>query len=102
MALGILEPSVQHVAGTVYVYHAEQRRAALLANVNLKKDKTGRVILVPQPSNDPNDPLVRSFTIGNAKTLTITELASMAARSYPGYIMLRLLRCHNSLTSSCG
>ncbi len=30
----------------------------LEAGRHLKKDKTGRIILVPQPSNDPNDPLV--------------------------------------------
>lgn len=60
MALGILEPDVEHVPGTVYVYDAEQRQAELLEVArNLKKDKAGRMILVPQPSNDPNDPLVR-------------------------------------------
>ncbi len=59
MALGILEPQVEHVPGTVYVYDAEQRRAELLETAqHLKKDKSGRAILVPQPSNDPNDPLV--------------------------------------------
>ncbi|KIX97877.1 uncharacterized protein Z520_06655 [Fonsecaea multimorphosa CBS 102226] len=58
MALGILEPNVEHVPGTVYVYESEQRHAELLETAqHLKKDKTGRVILVPQPSNDPNDPL---------------------------------------------
>lgn len=59
MALGILEPAVEHVPGTVYVYEADQRQAELLeAAHNLKRDKEGRRILVPQPSNDPNDPLV--------------------------------------------
>ncbi|KIW12360.1 hypothetical protein PV08_09637 [Exophiala spinifera] len=58
MALGILEPGVEHVPGTVYVYESEQRHADLLETArHLKRDKTGRVILVPQPSNDPNDPL---------------------------------------------
>lgn len=60
MALGILEPNVEHVPGTVYVYDAEQRQNELLETAqHLKRDKTGRIILVPQPSNDPNDPLVR-------------------------------------------
>lgn len=60
MALGILEPKVEHVPGTVFVFETEQRHAELLETAqHLKKDKTGRVILVPQPSNDPNDPLVR-------------------------------------------
>ncbi len=59
MALGILEPRVEHVPGTVYVYESEQRHAELLqAARHLKRDRTGRMILVPQPSDDPNDPLV--------------------------------------------
>ena len=62
MAQGILEPGVEHVPGTVYVYESEQRHAELLQNArHLKKDKTGRIILVPQPSDDPNDPLVCLF-----------------------------------------
>ncbi|KAL2418100.1 hypothetical protein ABEF95_000506 [Exophiala dermatitidis] len=70
MALGILEPAVEHVPGTVYVYEADQRQAELLeAAHNLKRDKEGRRILVPQPSNDPNDPLnwplwQRDFILG--------------------------------------
>jgi hypothetical protein len=63
MALGILEPSVEHVPGTVYVYQTEQRTAELLESAHhLKKDKTGRIILVPQPSDDPNDPLVSAHS----------------------------------------
>ena len=60
MALGILESTkAEHVPGTVYVYESEQRQNELLENAqHLKKDKTGRIILVPQPSDDPNDPLV--------------------------------------------
>ncbi|KIX07552.1 uncharacterized protein Z518_02205 [Rhinocladiella mackenziei CBS 650.93] len=58
MALGILEPKAELVPGTVYVYDAEQRHAELLETAqHLKRDKAGRIILVPQPSNDPNDPL---------------------------------------------
>lgn len=61
MALGILEPQVEHVPGTVYVYDAQQRQTALLESAqHLKRDKTGKIILVPQPSADPNDPLVRA------------------------------------------
>lgn len=59
MALGILEPAVEHVPGTVYVYDAQQRQTTLLDSAHhLKRDKTGKIILVPQPSADPNDPLV--------------------------------------------
>lgn len=61
MALGIIEPSTQHVPGTVYV-SAERVRDAerLRTDTTSKRDKTGKIILVPQPSDDPNDPLVRS------------------------------------------
>jgi len=59
MALGILEPRVEHVPGTVFVYETEQQHAELLENnQHLKTDTKGRIILIPQPSNDPNDPLV--------------------------------------------
>lgn len=62
MALGILEPHVEHVAGTVHVYE-EARRAQeqLQTNTTLKRDHTGKIILNPQPSDDPNDPLVGFF-----------------------------------------
>lgn len=63
MALGILEPkNVEHVAGTVYVHEQARRHAEqLYIDENLKRDKTGKIILVPQPSDDPNDPLVRTL-----------------------------------------
>jgi hypothetical protein len=61
MPLGILEPAhAEHVPGTVDVYAEAQRGAELLASApNLKRSKDGSKILVPQPSDDPNDPLVR-------------------------------------------
>lgn len=61
MALGILEPKgVEHVPGTVYVYRPNQpEEHELSSNHQLKKDPTRRIFLVPQPSDDPNDPLVR-------------------------------------------
>lgn len=59
MALGILEPREEHVAGTVYVKERTNTVAAHPDdNSHLKRDKKGTTILVPQPSNDPNDPLV--------------------------------------------
>jgi hypothetical protein len=48
--------------GTAYVLDDETRRVeeSLTISPNLKYDTTGRtpIILVPQPSDDPNDPLV--------------------------------------------
>jgi hypothetical protein len=60
MPLGILEPAhTEHVPGTVNVYEEAQRDAELLESAgHLKRSKDGRRILVPQPTDDPNDPLV--------------------------------------------
>ncbi|KAI4854405.1 MFS general substrate transporter [Aureobasidium sp. EXF-8845] len=52
MPLGILEPRVKKVPGTANVLDQEWKR-----DLTLKRDKTGNIILVPQPSEDPNDPL---------------------------------------------
>lgn len=53
MPLGILEPRAKKVPGTANVLDQEWKR-----DPTLKRDKTGNIILVPQPSEDPNDPLV--------------------------------------------
>lgn len=69
MGLGILEDHhLEHVPGTAHVLEGDRRREVELnatRNANLKYDKTGTILLVPQPSDDPNDPLVRlpSFAI---------------------------------------
>jgi hypothetical protein len=52
----------RHCAGTAFVVDDEQRRLEeeITIDPNLKYDRNGAVpiILVPQPSDDPNDPLV--------------------------------------------
>tara|TARA_R110002003_G_scaffold97_12_gene7863 strand:- start:50636 stop:50917 length:282 start_codon:yes stop_codon:yes gene_type:complete len=64
MGLGILDDhALDHVPGTAQVLEGEQRREverSAVRNENLKYDKTGTILLVPQPSDDPNDPLVPS------------------------------------------
>jgi hypothetical protein len=57
MPPGILEPKAKKVPGTANVLDQEWKR-----DPTLKRDKTGNIILVPQPSEDPNDPLVRCHT----------------------------------------
>jgi hypothetical protein len=49
------------IAGTATVLDDEVRlqEEHTVHDPNLKYDPTGQIILVPQPSNDPNDPLVR-------------------------------------------
>ncbi|QDS67661.1 hypothetical protein FKW77_004862 [Venturia effusa] len=60
MGLGVLEDhKLKHVPGTSIVADDEARRLETntTLNPNLKYDPTGTIILVPQPSDDPNDPL---------------------------------------------
>ena len=61
MALGVLEDkTLEHVPGTVYVLD-DANRTAIEAerDTHSKRDRTGRIILVPQPSDSPDDPLVK-------------------------------------------
>ncbi|KAJ4988389.1 Protein HOL1-like protein 2 [Stagonosporopsis vannaccii] len=60
MGLGILEDRhLDHVPGSVLVLDDGSKRqvAQDAARTHLKYDKTGKILLVPQPSDDPNDPL---------------------------------------------
>ena len=68
MGLGILsDHALEQVPGTAQVLEGEQRReiernaGTIIGRSGLKYDKTGTILLVPQPSDDPNDPLVRPF-----------------------------------------
>lgn len=61
MGLGILEDKhLDHVPGSVLVLDDGKKRqvAQDATRGHLKHDKTGKILLVPQPSDDPNDPLV--------------------------------------------
>lgn len=58
LRLGILQPRDEHVAGTLDLNKERENRARLETNTTLKRDKKTNVILFPQPSDDPNDPLV--------------------------------------------
>ncbi|KAI9766521.1 MAG: hypothetical protein M1840_006478 [Geoglossum simile] len=60
MGLGILEDThFESVPGTSYVLDDESRSYEPNTGLELKYDRTGPIpiILVPQPSDDPNDPL---------------------------------------------
>ncbi|PVH95713.1 MFS general substrate transporter [Periconia macrospinosa] len=80
MALGILEDrKLEHVPGTanvleddrIHVRHEER-------DGRLKYDKTGKILLVPQPSDDPNDPL--NWPLWKRDTITaILSLISILA-----------------------
>lgn len=91
MPLGILEPArAGHVPGTVNVWQEAQRDAELLETArHLKRTKDGRKSLIPQPTDDPNDPLVSVICDSyGAQTLMISELAIMATRPDPRNPML--------------
>ncbi|CAO2648724.1 Nn.00g096730.m01.CDS01 [Neocucurbitaria sp. VM-36] len=61
MGLGILpDHKLEHVPGTAHVLKGDERRNfehQAARSAHLKYDKTGTILLVPQPSDDPNDPL---------------------------------------------
>lgn len=65
MGLGILNDThYQIVPGTAHLQNEPTKRSLALdaSQRHLKYDKTGTTLLVPQPSEDPNDPLVRATT----------------------------------------
>ncbi|VUC37776.1 unnamed protein product [Clonostachys rosea] len=63
MGLGVLEPKDgHHVPGTVGLDdHAPQGPGLDQQNLKHGTGKNSHIVLVPQPSNDPNDPLNWSF-----------------------------------------
>lgn len=94
--MGILEDkSMEHVPGTTrYFDDPERPQAATADTTGLKCDTSGPVpiILVPQPSDDPNDPLV-GHIIPNLKRMSDsinTELAIMETRPHPPHTLNRL------------
>jgi hypothetical protein len=72
MALGVLEPhGSPAVPGTVFILDEPVAAATPVArDPKLKYDRTGTIILVPQPSDDPNDPLVRPRSLERRTRLT--------------------------------
>lgn len=86
MGLGVLEDKVlEHVPGTTYVFDDERRGAEETArDAHSKRDKTGLIILVPQPSDSPNDPLVirPALFSSNPQELTELELALVETRCH--------------------
>lgn len=82
MGLGILEDRhLEHVPGTAHVLEGEQKRElerVVAQREGLKYDATGKILLVPQPSDDPNDPLNWS-TRKRDTILAILSLTSIFA-----------------------
>ena len=98
MGLGILEPGGRgtYVPGWFkshnYISHANEtigtenvyERDNVLEEISDKLKKRGDIILVPQPTDDPNDPLVRLPSQGLRKSDSSLELASMEEGLYLG------------------
>lgn len=65
MALGVLEDNVlPHVPGTVHIEEKQQQDVSQVRVARNLKHGTGReanIVLAPQPSDDPNDPLNWSY-----------------------------------------
>ena len=58
MGFWILQPRGDvHVAGTVLLYGAGTQSEAQTSNLKHDSGNNQEIILVPQPSEDPNDPL---------------------------------------------
>ncbi|KAI9848685.1 MAG: hypothetical protein M1837_006772 [Sclerophora amabilis] len=83
MGLGVLrDRRMEHVPGTVFVLDDISRTPARNPdNTRLKYDKNGTVpiILVPQPSDDPNDPLNWPLWKRDAILVVLSIISVMAA-----------------------
>ncbi|KAL1798163.1 hypothetical protein ACET3X_002200 [Alternaria dauci] len=90
MGLGILpDHALERVPGTAQVFEGEQRRelersaASRLGRPELKYDKTGKILLVPQPSDDPNDPLNWSLRRRDTILLLLSLISVIASTLSP-------------------
>lgn len=91
LILNLITETQRSIAGTSLVYDDASRPAEpSVMDTRLKYDTTRPIpiILVPQPSDDPNDPLVGSGSGPKSaarRMLTVSriELASMEARCHP-------------------
>ncbi|KAH6612525.1 MFS transporter-like protein [Boeremia exigua] len=88
MGLGILEPALPspgHVPGSVTVLDDGKTRSAAehAARAALKYDRSGKVLLVPQPSDDPNDPLNWPLWQRDLHLALLSLLALLAATLSP-------------------
>ncbi|KAH6872381.1 major facilitator superfamily domain-containing protein [Alternaria rosae] len=90
MGLGILsDHALEQVPGTAQVLEGEQRReiernaGSIIGRPGLKYDKTGTILLVPQPSDDPNDPLNWSLRRRDTILFLLSVLSVIASTLSP-------------------
>src|ERR1700761_8039149 len=80
MAFGILDDHVlPHVPGTVHLEEHSAGQATLSPNLKHGKGREADIVLAPQPSDDPNDPLNWSYT----KKISIVAILMFGAFIMP-------------------
>ncbi|KAB8070222.1 major facilitator superfamily domain-containing protein [Aspergillus leporis] len=82
MGLGVLEDSVlAHVPGTSDIFEKERPDEQTNVHSNLKFDRSGTtpILLVPQPSDDPNDPLNWPLWKRDVSLLVLSFVAVLCA-----------------------
>ena len=94
------------ILGTAFIYEDASRptQDGQLESRRLKYDRSGlrAIILVPQPSDDPNDPLVRkTFLVPTWQTLMESELATLEARLDPRHTVGPIGHCLYIESSAC-
>ncbi|KAK6463810.1 histidinol and sodium permease [Scheffersomyces coipomensis] len=67
-----------YVPGTINIFSNHKDNESSSSDKQLKKTKTG-IILMPQPSNDPNDPLNWSFTRKFAHFALVSFITALTA-----------------------
>ena len=97
MGLGVLNTRDPNVPGTVNVLEEEGQPKA--AGVGLKKH--GNIILVPQPSDDPNDPLVGMRCPLKISYLKVAELAIVEERCDSSHSLPHLLGRIDAIAATC-
>ncbi|KAH7401780.1 MFS transporter-like protein [Phaeosphaeria sp. MPI-PUGE-AT-0046c] len=89
MGLGILQDhALDQVPGTALVLATDEQQRQIEQNVAngrraLKYDRTGTILLVPQPSDDPNDPLNWSIRRRDLATFILSLAAIFATTLSP-------------------
>ncbi|OJJ70764.1 hypothetical protein ASPBRDRAFT_636177 [Aspergillus brasiliensis CBS 101740] len=81
MGLGVLDTTRAHVPGTTDILERERSNNEPVIDSNLKYDRSGSVpiLLVPQPSDDPNDPLNWPLWRRDATLLVLSFVAVLCA-----------------------
>ncbi len=71
MGLWVLEPrSSERVPGTVHIGRETEEQARLTAHLKRGTGKDANIVLIPQPSESPNDPLSEYYIYSDIQVIT--------------------------------